>query len=121
NNAYCQDNEISWLDWENADLELLDFVQRLASLRRKHPVFHRRRWFQGRPLHGAGVSDIAWFSPSGEEMSEADWRASFARCVGVFLNGASVNTSSAVPSSQGGSARGEPAGDGSFFLILNAF
>jgi glycogen operon protein len=112
NNAYCQDNEISWLDWEHADGDLLGFVQRLGAIRHKHPVFHRRRWFQGRPLHGAGASDIAWFSPSGEEMSEADWNVSFARCVGVFLNG-----DAGPPAPK----RSDQPLEGSFFLILNAF
>jgi glycogen operon protein len=111
NNAYCQDNETTWLDWEHADRDLLGFVRRVAALRKRHPVFRRRRWFQGKALHGAGASDIAWFAPTGEEMSEADWSVSFARCVGVFLN------------SDDGDAehRGEQALDGNFFLILNAF
>jgi glycogen operon protein len=112
NNAYCQDNEISWLDWGHADWELLAFVRRLVALRNKHPVLRRRRWFQGKPLHGAGASDIAWFSPSGEQMSEADWNVSFARCVGVFLN---------AEASRSANQRGEQELDGSFFLILNAF
>jgi isoamylase len=112
NNAYCQDNEISWLDWEHVDEDLLAFVRRLGALRHKHPVFHRPRWFQGKPLHGAGASDIAWFSPSGEEMCEADWNVSFARCVGVFLNGDGAPENA---------RRGDHLLDGSFFLILNAF
>jgi glycogen operon protein len=112
NNAYCQDNEISWLDWEHADRDLLAFVQRLGALRHRHPVFHRRRWFQGKPLHGAGASDIAWFSPSGEEMSDADWNVSFARCVGAFLNG----DPAPAPAK-----RDDQLLNGSFFLILNAF
>ncbi len=117
NNAYCQDNEISWIDWSHADRDLLAFVRRVAALRHRHPVFRRRRWFQGKPLHGAGASDIAWFSPSGEEMSEADWNVSFARCVGVFLNG-----DAAEPSGQRGDEGDREGGlCGSFFLILNAF
>jgi glycogen operon protein len=112
NNAYCQDNDVTWLDWEHADRDLLGFVRRVGALRRRHPVFRRRRWFQGKPLHGEGASDIAWFAPTGEEMSDADWSVTFARCVGVFLNGDVADTSA---------QRVEQSGDGSFFLVLNAF
>ena len=65
NNGYCQDNEISWFDWESADKDLLEFTRQLIQLRKEHPVFHRRRWFQGRPIHGAQVTDIGWFTPDG--------------------------------------------------------
>jgi glycogen operon protein len=112
NNAYCQDNETSWLDWEHVDRDLLGFVRRLGALRHRHPVFHRRRWFQGKPLHGAGASDIAWFTPTGEEMSESDWSMSYARCVGVFLNG---------DVAESGEQHSDLSVDSSFFLILNAF
>ena len=111
NNAYCQDNEISWLDWARADEALADFTRRLAALRNSHPVFRRPRWFQGRPLHGEGVSDIAWFSPEGREMSDADWQVSFAKTIGLFLNGAALPPSS---------LHGQSANDDSFFLVLNA-
>jgi len=111
NNAYCQDNEVSWLDWEHADAALLSFVRQLAEFRSRHPVFHRRHWFQGRPLHGAGVKDIAWFSPEGSEMSDADWQVSFAKAVAVFLNGESVPVGGGL----------QPRSDASFLLLLNAF
>jgi isoamylase len=111
NNAYCQDNELSWLDWENADQELLEFTRRLIRLHQDHPVFRRRRWFQGRPIHGQEVHDIAWFTPAGEEMSEEDWRLGFAKSVGVFLNG------EAIPSP---GPRGERIVDDSFYLLFNA-
>jgi glycogen operon protein len=112
NNAYCQDNDVTWLDWEHADRDLFAFVRRVSSIRRRHPVFHRPRWFQGKTLHGEGASDIAWFAPTGEEMAETDWNVSFARCVGVFLNG---DLSAAAEH------RSEQVVDGNFFLILNAF
>jgi isoamylase len=112
NNAYCQDNEISWLDWDNPDSELVDYVRRLAALRNAHPVLRRRRWFQGRPLHGEGVQDIAWFSPAGTEMTEADWQVSFARTLGMFLNGDQLPPSA---------TRSDPARDDSLFVVLNAF
>ena len=71
NNGYCQDNEISWFDWESADKDLLEFTRQLIQLRKEHPVFHRRRWFQGRPIH-AQVTDIGWFTPDGAEMTQED-------------------------------------------------
>ncbi|HXG59469.1 MAG TPA: glycogen debranching protein GlgX [Thermoanaerobaculia bacterium] len=111
NNAYCQDNEISWFDWENADEELFAFVSRLIQFRMDHPVFRRRRWFVGRPLRGADVGDIGWFRPDGTEMTEQDWQSGFARSLGVFLNGRAIPT----PDS-----RGEPIVDDSFYLLFNA-
>lgn len=111
NNAYCQDNEISWLDWENADGELLAFTRRLFQLYHEHPVFHRRGWFQGRPIHGAEVSDIMWFTPAGEQMREAHWGEGEARSFLVFLNGEGL----AMPG-----PRGERITDDSFCLAFNA-
>jgi len=111
NNAYCQDNEISWIDWENQDGALVAFTARLINLRRSHPVLCRRRFFEGRPLHGEGVSDIAWFSPDGSEMAEEDWRQGRAKSVTMFLNG------DAIP---GPDARGERVVDDSFLVLLHA-
>jgi glycogen operon protein len=110
NNAYCQDNEISWYDWEHADQELLNFTQRLIRLRHRHPVFCRRRWFQGRPIHGSNVSDIGWFTPAGSEMAEEDWGAGFAKSLGVFLNGRAIPTPN---------ERGEQVIDDSFYAMFN--
>jgi glycogen operon protein len=111
NNAYCQDNRISWIDWENADRTLLHFVQFLIRFQHNHPVFRRRRWFQGRPIRGREAADIHWFTPSGEEMSEKDWQTGYAKSLGVFLNG------QAIPSP---SPTGERIIDDSFFLLFNA-
>jgi glycogen operon protein len=111
NNAYCQDNDISWFDWENADSALLAFVVRVIRLRKEHPVFTRRRWFVGRPLRGADVSDIGWFRPDGSPMSDHDWQSGFARTIGVFLNG------QAIPTPDG---RGEPIFGDSFYMLFNA-
>ncbi|MGH2571849.1 MAG: glycogen debranching protein GlgX [bacterium] len=111
NNAYCQDSEISWLDWASADEELLEFVRRLVHFRREHPVFQRRKWFQGRPLHGTDVRDIGWFRPDGTEMKELDWRTGYAKSLAVFLNGR------AIPSPD---ARGRRVTDDSFFMMFNA-
>ncbi len=108
NNAYCQDNEISWFDWEHIDENLLAFTRKLIALRRQHPAFCRRRWFQGRPLRG--TPDIVWLRPDGTEMSEDDWN-DHEVSVGMFLNGEAIT-------SQG--ARGERVLDSSFFLLINA-
>jgi isoamylase len=110
NNAYCQDNEISWYDWEHVDKDLLQFTRRLIAFRNRHPVFWRRRWFQGRMIHGTKVSDIGWFTPGGTEMSDEDWRAGFAKSLGVFLNGRAIPTNE----------RGEPVVDDNFYLMFNA-
>ena len=115
NNAYCQDNEISWLDWEHADTGLLSFVQSLARFRAHHSAFRRRRWFQGRPVRGEGVTDIAWFSPDGTEMSESDWQVSFAKTVGVYLAG------DGLPSQGVTGRRTDPMSGASYFVVLNAF
>jgi glycogen operon protein len=111
NNAYCQDNELSWYDWEHADQKLLHFTARMIRLRQNHPVFCRRRWFQGRAIRGSQVSDIGWFTPRGTEMSEDDWRAGFAKSLGVFLNGAAIPTMD---------ERGERMVDDSFYVMFNA-
>ncbi|MEA2164929.1 MAG: isoamylase [Thermoanaerobaculia bacterium] len=111
NNAYCQDNEVSWIDWEHVDDGLFAFVARLIAFRREHPVFQRRRWFYGRPLRGADVSDIGWFKPDGGEMSDDDWQSAFARSVGVFLSG------EGIPAPD---QRGEPIVDDSFYILFNA-
>ncbi|MDQ4065078.1 MAG: glycogen debranching enzyme, partial [Actinomycetota bacterium] len=113
NNAYCQDNEVSWFDWSQREenLLLLGWTRRLMEFRASHPIFRRRKWFQGRPLRGADVSDIAWFDPSGEEMTEEQWNQGFARTIGVFLDG--------EQSAQRG-PRGERITDDSFLLLFNA-
>jgi isoamylase len=111
NNGYCQDNEISWFDWESADKDLLEFTRRLIQLRKEHPVFHRRRWFQGRPIHGAQVTDIGWFTPDGSEMTQEDWNGGFAKALGVFLNGEGI---------QSPDSRGERVIDESFYVLFNA-
>ena len=111
NNAYCQDNELAWLDWEHVDRDLVDFVRRVVRLRREHGTFRRRRWFQGRPLHGSGVKDIAWFTPDAQEMSDEHWTAGFARSLAVFLSGKAIATPD---------AHGERVVDDDFFLLFNA-
>ncbi|KPC64051.1 glycogen debranching protein GlgX [Streptomyces chattanoogensis] len=133
NNAYCQDNELSWVRWpeggtkadaEEADgaeeagapdeeRELLAFVRQMVWLRRHHPVFRRRRFFQGQPAEGTQdeLSDIAWFTAEGEEMGTRDWQSVHAKALTVFLNGSSISEPG---------PRGEPVSDDSFLLMFNA-
>jgi isoamylase len=85
NNAYCQDNELSWYDWQLDDRRnsLLAFTRSLIALRQRHPNLHRRKFFQGRPIRGSDVKDITWFTPDGTEMTEEDWAAGWLRCFGM--------------------------------------
>jgi isoamylase len=87
NNAYCQDNEISWLEWKTADKDLLEFTRQLIRLRKENPVFSRRKWFSGKPVNGTDIPDIAWFLPEGTEMEEHNWQEDFAKSLAVFLHG----------------------------------
>jgi glycogen operon protein len=109
NNAYCQDSELSWYDWEGADPGFLDWVRRLVAYRKAHPVFRRRRWFQGRRIRG--VDDMVWFRHDGAEMTEDDWESGFARSVGVFMNGDALHATDLY---------GRPMVDDTFFVIVNA-
>ncbi|MCC5650788.1 glycogen debranching protein GlgX [Nostoc sp. XA013] len=113
NNAYCQDNEISWRDWslQKSNSELLDFSRELIDFRHKHPVFRRRKWFQGRPIHGFGINDIGWFNADGSEMTEKQWLVSYAKAMEIFLNGEGIVTPG---------RRGERIIDESFLLFFNA-
>ncbi len=92
NNAYCQDNELSWLDWtlDGRDRDLLEFTRTLIALRRHEPVLRRRQFFYGRRLHGSEVKDLAWFRPDGKEMSEEDWTL-YTRCLGLRLAGDAID------------------------------
>ncbi len=111
NNAYCQDNETSWLDWSSIDKAMLDYTCALIALRRNHPVFRRKSWFTGRPLRPKQNKDIGWFKPDGTEMSSEDWSAGFAKSLGIYLNGRGIpdlDTS------------GKRIVDDTFYVILNA-
>ena len=103
NNAYCQDNEISWFDWEHQDGELLAFTQRVIDFRKRHPVFRRRRFSTAR--------EMAWYRPDGMRMTDEDWDSGFAKSLGVWLDGDAITETD---------ARGEPIGGESFLLVFNA-
>lgn len=113
NNAYAQNNEISWVDWHETPeaLQLTGYVRRLIELRRAHPTFRRRNFFQGRPLRGADIKDITWLGPNGLEMTDTEWNQSYASCLGVCLAGDALNDFD---------AHGQPLSDRDFILLLNA-
>ncbi len=116
NNAYCQDNEISWVNWavyDEDDQALVDYVRTLIRLRADHPVFRRRRFFRGQAVRGGRrrLRDIAWFTPTGQEMTGEDWDAGFAKSLTVFLNGQAISEPD---------RRGERISDDSFLLLFNA-
>ncbi|MEU5400457.1 glycogen debranching protein GlgX [Streptomyces sp. NPDC005963] len=125
NNAYCQDNEVSWVRWpgsgeapgeaskDDGGDSLLAFTRAMVWLRREHPVFRRRRFFRGGPVDDAhdDLTDIAWFSPSGEQMTQRDWQSRHTRALSVFLNGNSISEPG---------PRGERIRDDSFLLMFNA-
>jgi len=113
NNAYCQDNEISWVDWtpEHMDLDTLGFVRQLIALHKEHAVFRRRKFFQGRKIKGAEIKDIVWLRPDGEEMTDEEWNQDFARCLGVALSGAVIDEVT---------ERGQRVKDENFLLLMNA-
>jgi isoamylase len=110
NNAYCQDNESSWLNWAGADKELVKFVQKLIQLRKDHPIFSRRSWFTGKLIPETDVKDIAWFMQTGREMEvEEDWNV--CRCLGVYLDGRELRIEG---------DDGSKITDSNFFIIFNA-
>jgi isoamylase len=113
NNAYCQDNEISWVDWNLSleEQELLGFVQRMTQIWKEHPVFRRRHFFQGRRIKGGDVKDITWLTPDGREMTDEEWNHSFARCLGLFLAGSAMEEED---------RRGRRVRDDNLLLLLNA-
>ena len=113
NNAYCQDNQISWVDWEHADRELAEFTRQLIALRKRHPVLRQRNWLGERRAPDDKISDIAWFKPDGSEMSEEDWRTGFAKSLEVFLDGCGC-----APMGSEGEAGGPD--DDCFLVMFNA-
>jgi glycogen operon protein len=113
NNAYNQDNEISWLNWRlsDEDADFLEFVKQAIRLWKTQPVLQRRQFFQGRALRGEGATDIAWLTPVGKEMSDADWNAGFVRCLGMRLEGHMVDEVD---------ERGRPIVGDTLLILLNS-
>jgi isoamylase len=113
NNAYCQDNEISWVSWDidAGDRELLAFVQHLIALRKAHRTFRRRRFFRGSPIDMRHLKDIVWLNPDGSEMSAEQWNQAFARCLGAYMPGAGLEEHD---------QRGRTIHDDDFLIVINA-
>jgi glycogen operon protein len=114
NNGFCQDSELTWIDWDNADNDLIEFTRAVTAIRAEHPVFRRRRFFTGAPVRvrgSEGLPDISWFRHDGSEMSDEDWDSGFGKSVAVFLNGLGV---------PGTDSRGQRVTDDSFVLCFNA-
>jgi glycogen operon protein len=113
NNAYCQDNPISWMPWlpDAHARKLFDFTSRLIRFRLAHPIFHQPSFFKGRDLHGNGMKDLTWFNPDGSEMDDEGWAADFAKVLGLVLSGDSLHLTT---------YKGEPIVDNTFLLYFNA-
>ncbi len=111
NNGYAQDNELSWLDWDDVDHDLRDFTRQLLALRRNHPVFRRRRFFEGKAARGVEFADIAWLTPDGQLMSDEHWTSGFAKSLQIVLNGQGITSTD---------DRGQVVTDQSFLLLYNA-
>ncbi len=114
NNAYCQDNEISWFDWrlDRRRRDLLAFTRYLIDLRRRHPVLRRRQFFYGRRIRGSEVKDLTWLRTDGKEMTEDDWTNPHTRCLGLRLSGDAIEEID---------AKGERIVDDTFLILLNAY
>ncbi|WP_067484446.1 glycogen debranching protein GlgX [Actinomadura hibisca] len=110
NNAYCQDNEVAWVHWDDAEDDL-EFVRVLSRLRQEHPVFRRRRFFKGVSPGAEPLADLVWLTPAGGPMTDHDWTAGYAKSLGVFLNGEAITEPD---------PRGRPVRDDSFLLLINA-
>ena len=113
NNAYCQDNEISWFHWHRGDEQnqLFEFTRKLIRLRKEHPVFRRPKFLKGRRIPGSEIRDVMWFTPGGTQMTEEEWTSPFVRCLGMLLSGDATD----VLNSEGESVR-----DATFLLLINA-
>jgi len=113
NNAYCQDNEISWFNWgrDEKQNQFLEFTRRLIQLRKEHPVFRRPKFLQGRRIRGSEIRDVMWFNPGGNEMCEEEWTSPFVRCLGMLLSGDASDVLN---------FENEPIRDDTFLLLINA-
>jgi glycogen operon protein len=113
NNAYCQDSPIGWVDWQLSDEQhsLLAFVREVIHLRKTQPVFRRRHFFQGRPIHGVETKDLYWLKPDGREMSDPDWHGNHVQCLGMVLPGDQITEIG---------EKGERVAGATFAILLNA-
>jgi isoamylase len=113
NNTYCQDSELTWIDWDLSaeQKDLFEFVRKLVRLRRENPVFQRRHFFQGRPIHGLDVKDLYWLTPNGTEMADEDWNKGYARCLGMGMVGGQIDETD---------AHGQRIVGESFVVLFNA-
>jgi glycogen operon protein len=113
NNTYCQDNELSWVnwDWDDDAKSLFDFTRKLIRFRKEHPVFRRPKYFRGKRIYDRDVKDIMWFNPSGAEMNDQDWKNGFAKCLGMLVSGLASDVRG---------PKGEPIRDDTFLLLYNA-
>ncbi|MEM8586032.1 MAG: glycogen debranching enzyme GlgX, partial [Bacteroidota bacterium] len=113
NNAYAQDNEITWQKWSwtEEEQQLFDFTKRLIRIRMDNPVFHRRRFFCGRAIHGEGIGDILWIRPDGREMTDATWQKGYQRSLGMLLNGEAMDEYD---------ERGQKISDDIFLVLINS-
>src|SRR6267154_888653 len=113
NNAYCQDNEISWFNWERDEKQnrFLEFTRKLIQLRKEHPVFLRPTFLKGRRIRGSEIRDVMWFNPGGNQMTEEEWTSPFVRCLGMLLSGDATDALN---------SEGEPVRDETFLLLINA-
>jgi isoamylase len=113
NNAYCQDNEISWFDWDRDEKQnqFLEFTRKLIRLRKEHPVFRRPKFLKGRRIPGSEIRDVMWFTPGGNQMTEEEWTSPFVRCLGMLLSGDATDVLN---------FEGEPVRDDTFLVLINA-
>jgi glycogen operon protein len=113
NNAYCQDNDLSWFDWnlDQTRRDLMEFTRQLIALRKQHPVLRRRRFFQGRHIRGSEVKDLAWFRPDGKEMTDEDWDRGFVRSLALRLAGDAIEETD---------EKGRRLMDDTLLILLNA-
>jgi glycogen operon protein len=114
NNCYCQDNELTWLNWELGpqQKEFLEFVKRVVKIWREQPVLQRRRFFQGRSIRGQGIKDLTWLQPNGKEMDDEAWNAGYIQCLGVLLAGNQIGEVD---------ERGERIVGDTLLLLFNAY
>jgi isoamylase len=112
NNAWCQDSELSWFRWDEADDELIEFTRRVIRIRKDHPVFRRQQFLAGAEVRGSGLPDVWWFRPDGRRMTQKDWQNANAHTLGVFLNGEEIPSRT---------HDGHEIEDDSFLLLFNAY